>query len=267
MPSAPADQQARDAAADQTAGPRARTKAAGETDHGERAQSGWQTSVRRRRAGASARPQPWGGSAGAPASSPLAHRRSLGPPVRAVWCCMLSASTAHACPARGRRIKSALCGRVAARSAFADSGPPPTRTVQQLWGGRRWTRTRPRTRPCCRCRFGLPCHVVKELDGRGHCLVPPQRQRVLDSGGRVRPVSQRHSERAELVALFAEQVPRIGPGPFQQRKLDQQLRPDIPAVPNRRAQPLPRGCLASRGRSDQRTGRSLACVFLPCHLY
>jgi hypothetical protein len=49
------------------------------------------------------------------------------------------------------------------------------------------------------------------------------------------PVSQCRGERAELVALFAEQVPGIGFGPFQQRELGQQLRPDIPAVPDRRA--------------------------------
>jgi hypothetical protein len=37
-----------------------------------------------------------------------------------------------------------------------------------------------------RCLFGLPCQVVEELHGRGHRFVPPQRQRVLGSGGRGR---------------------------------------------------------------------------------
>jgi nitrate/TMAO reductase-like tetraheme cytochrome c subunit len=46
MPSVPADQQARDAAAGRVAGPRARTKAAWETGRGEMAQIDWQTSVR-----------------------------------------------------------------------------------------------------------------------------------------------------------------------------------------------------------------------------
>jgi hypothetical protein len=46
MPSAPADQQARDAAAGRVAGPPGENQAAWETGHGEMAPIDWQTSVR-----------------------------------------------------------------------------------------------------------------------------------------------------------------------------------------------------------------------------
>jgi hypothetical protein len=48
-----------------------------------------------------------------------------------------------------------------------------------------------------RCLFGLPCPLVEELHGREHRLMPPQRQRVLRSGGRGHLVSQRRGNRAE----------------------------------------------------------------------
>jgi hypothetical protein len=67
--------------------------------------------------------------------------------------------------------------------------------------------------------------------------MPAQRQRVLRSGGRRHLVSQRRGNRAEPGALLPEQLARIGPGPVQQGELHQQLRPDVPAMHHRRAQP------------------------------
>jgi hypothetical protein len=97
--------------------------------------------------------------------------------------------------------------------------------------------------------------------------MPPQRQRVLGSGGRAHPVSQRRGKEAGPVPLFPEQLARITPGPVQQRELDHQLGPDVPAMHNGRAQPLSRGGLASRGRLDQRAGWALAGVLLPRQLH
>ena len=66
--------------------------------------------------------------------------------------------------------------------------------------------------PGRRCQFGLLSRLVEELQCCGHRPMPPQRERVLDSGGHLHLAGQRRGKGTELGALLPEQFPRITPG-------------------------------------------------------
>ncbi len=77
-------------------------------------------------------------------------------------------------------------------------------------------------------------------------LAPPQHHGALGTLRRLQPLLQTAGDRGELVSLRPHQITGIGPGPVQQRQLHQQLRPHIPAMPDRPAQPRARRSFPAR---------------------
>jgi hypothetical protein len=67
---------------------------------------------------------------------------------------------------------------------------------------------------------------------------------------------------ASWVRCAWEQLPRVSPGPVQQRELDQELRPDAPGVCHWPFQPRCGGPPPGRGDLDQRADRSRAGALL-----
>jgi hypothetical protein len=95
--------------------------------------------------------------------------------------------------------------------------------------------------------------------------MPPQDQRVLESGSSAQAILKRGGGGNQPGELSADQGARIGPGPVVERELDHQLRSDVPDVIYRHTEPGLRRRPAGRGDLAHRAGSPPAGLLFSCH--